>query len=451
MDLPNIERGMRILADDINRISREVRASALTSVIGGQFTRSASGTSISIDGKFFGGGSGTAGALCAFNVVDASEKNTQGQLVLKLRVNVAPIEPGGRYPTGTSAEVPYKIITLGELTPSWQCVYLQIVVDQKNEILEGDPGINIYYAGNAWPESNSVIQNTYLAGVTISDDGEGGTYISDITNYCPMVRVQPPPTCAFKIEDYSLGTSTDVKISIRSTQIERHYPTGMDDTITYVLTIPDTQQWFAVYAVLVTDSDGNIKFEENNVTLSLETTYKDSTETTTYFLLGEVNTGYDVDSNRVIDYIFNACQVPFITGAVALDGTVVPRGTSAVCPFRVKDATEGDTVQVEVSQHTVNTNTGARWPLGMGVDSPPYLIPITDTAYIYVKLTYVTNDVIVKPDADAITITSQSQLVENTVNDEFVLLAIVTKNGNVLTIANQCVSVTANPCNLKWS
>jgi hypothetical protein len=450
MFLRYFQRGEPISADKLNDIVNAVRANEVAPGNGYTVAKTSAGTTLNITaGASGGGGGGGVAPVCNWNVVDVSEPDDNGKLILKIKVNVSPIEPGGRYPTGTSKETPYKVITLGELDASWQCVYLRIVVDQKNNILEGDEGINVNYVGNAWPESNSVIQNTYLAGITISDDGEGSTYISDITNFCPVVKVQPAPTCAFKIEDYSLGTSVNPQISIRSTTIERHYPTGMDDTNTYVLTIPNTQEWWAVYAALVTDSVGNILFGPNDVTLTLSETYLDSTPNLTYFLLGEVNTGYNADSQRVIDYIYNACQVPFITGAVS-NGTIVPRGTVASCPFGTTKEVVGGYDFVRINQNTVAT-PNARWPVGMGPGYSPYYIRITETTYIYVKILYVENDVIVDPNDYAVTIAAFSELQENTVNDEYVLVSVVTFEGGEITeITNSCMNVTANPCNLKW-
>ena len=132
MFLRFFQRGEPISADKLNDIVNAVRANELVPGNGYTVAKTPAGTTINITPGASGGGGGGAAAPCAFNVVDASEKNNQGQLILKIRVNVSPIEPGGRYPTGTSAEVPYKIIELGELDPSWQCVYLQIVVNQQN-------------------------------------------------------------------------------------------------------------------------------------------------------------------------------------------------------------------------------------------------------------------------------------------------------------------------------
>ena len=183
----------------------------------------------------------------------------------------------------------------------------------------------------------------------------------------------------------------------------------------------------------------------------MESTYKESTETLTYFLLGEVNTGYDADSNRVIDYIYNACQVPFITGAITDTGAIIPRGRTQNCPFRVTDESIDGTARVKVQHHTVNTPS-ARWPQGMGPGNPDYYIPITYTTYIYVKIIYVANEVIVAPDPSDVLIVIFPDIVENLVDWEFVLLAVVEYDGSKITkITNSCQNVTANPCNLKWS
>ena len=102
-------------------------------------------------------------------------------------------------------------------------------------------------------------------------------------------------------------------------------------------------------------------------------------------------------------------------------------GATVNCPFKVTDATEGTTKQILVQQSTVNTPS-ARWPLGMGVGYPDFKLLITASSYIYVKLTYVEND------------------------EEYILLAVVAfESGQITTITNSCMNVTANPCNLKWS
>jgi hypothetical protein len=446
------QRGMPITADQLNSLVDWVKRNTLTAGVGYTLSQSPGGTSLSLRQENAGGSAGSSAAtLCTWRVEDISEM-INGRLHLKLRVFCDAVQPSGRYPTDTSKQTPYKDIDLGEnRDEGWTGVYVEIKVDQKNGILAGDAGINIHEV-NGWVTENSVRQVTYIAGVTISNDELGHPYISYIDNYCPNVVVKAAPTCAFLIEDNTVPFSPNLQILIRSTAIERHYPTGMDDTNTYTLSVPDTQQWFAMYCVIVTDNQGNIQFGENDITLSIEAEYKQSTSTLTYFLLGEVNTGYDENSQRIIDYIYNVCAIPSVSGAVdPFTGIVIPRGVSQSCPFKCTDASENGVIKIEVAQNTVNVNTGARWPQGMGVGNPPYRITITETSYFYVKLVYVSNDVIVKPDEDAITIANETTLMENTVDEEYILIAIVeVEDDKVKSITNQCQSVTANPCNLKW-
>jgi hypothetical protein len=451
--LHSFRRGEQITADQLNVILDSIRRNTLTDGSGYTLNRTPYGTSLRINQTVAtgGGGGGGASAVCKWRVEDISEPGEGGKLHLKIRVHVDELKDVNRWPTGTSDEQKYIDIDLGNnRTAGWAGVYLRIDVNQKNVPLEGDAGINIHEM-NGWAQENSVAQITYIAGVTISDDNDGNPYISFIDNYCPSPYVKPAPTCPFLIEDYGLGLTVDPKISIRSTPVQRHYPTGMNDTDTYVLTIPETQQWFAVYAVLVTDKYGFIQFGTNDVTLSLETTYKTSTETITYFLLGEVNVGYDENSNRVIDFIYNVCQTPFITGAININGEVIPRGSTIRCDFRTFDASTNTIARVEVTQQPVLA-PNARWPEGMGLGYPPFYLTITQPSYIYIKYVYVDNDVIVSPESYAITIAISPTPFLNTVNEEYSLIAIVDFDGEKITkVSNNCPLNYPQPCRLNWS
>ena len=139
---------------------------------------------------------------------------------------------------------------------------------------------------------------------------------------------------------------------------------------------------------------------------------------------------------------------------LTIDAQTRGGGSAAVvdCPFQLSDATEGETIKIQVAQNTVNVNTGARWPEGMGPGNPDYKITITETSYFYVKLVYVPNDVIVKPDSDAITIADFTNIQANSVDEEYILIGIVEVDaGKVKKITNQCALVTYNPCNLDWA
>lgn len=431
------QRGAPISADNLNTLVEYVKQNTLRPGIGYTLNQTPGGTSLSISPpNSSGGGAGTVDAPCSFRVTDVSERDEDGNLILKLNVKCEPIQPSGRWPTGTSEESPNKVYNLGERAPGWFVVYIQINVDQQNSILEGDDGINIY-DDTKWVEGSSVNQITYLAGVTISADTENKSYISYIENYCPAVTIKPAPSCPFLIESY--GNSVPPKISIRSSTIQRNYPTGMDAVNTYTLEIPDTQDWFVVYAYLVTDSNGNIQFGENDVTLGLDTEYRTSTTTLTYFPLGEINVGYtaEPDPVRVIDYIYNACTTPFISGAVDQNGNIIPRGKSASCPFEVVNASTSET-------------TGILAPYGVvsGFEFGPQYVTIEATTYVYVAINYVPTDTVVS----SVEYHFSTSLTANTTDIEYVLIAIVSFNGESITsISNQCQNITPNPCNLNWS
>lgn len=126
-------------------------------------------------------------------------------------------------------------------------------------------------------------------------------------------------------------------------------------------------------------------------------------------------------------------------------------GYAADCAFRVIDVSTTGASQVQVEHHTVNTPS-ARWPVGMGPGQGPFYIAITQNVYIYVRIVFVANDVIVSDAEDAVTVVSRTALTPNTVNEEYILLAVVTYlDGAITAITNNCASATANPCNLRWS
>lgn len=126
-------------------------------------------------------------------------------------------------------------------------------------------------------------------------------------------------------------------------------------------------------------------------------------------------------------------------------------GTAAPCPFGATKKVMAGFQFVEIAQNTVAT-PNARWPIGMGPGYSPYVIAITETTYIYVQISYLPNEVIVRPEDSAISILPSPELMENSVDLEYVLVAIVAfEDGEITEITNTCANVTANPCNLKWS
>lgn len=135
-----------------------------------------------------------------------------------------------------------------------------------------------------------------------------------------------------------------------------------------------------------------------------------------------------------------------------------PMGSSGggvgVCPFRVTDASVGTTLKVQVQIDTVLTTYGARYPLGMSNGGPPYYLEISETCFIYCKISYIPNTVLVIFEDTGITLLQSATALPNTVDDEYVLLATLVVDAETVAItqiSNVCLPVAANPCNLNWS
>lgn len=118
--------------------------------------------------------------------------------------------------------------------------------------------------------------------------------------------------------------------------------------------------------------------------------------------------------------------------------------------FEVTNATEGTSLKVEVAQGLI----AGRWPDGMGLNFPPFLLTISGNSYIYAKATYNTTTLQLLPDSDAITILQASEVQQNTEDSVYILLATVVTGGSpvkITKITNVCSEPIPNPCNLAWT
>lgn len=436
MASPNFTRGGQITSVELNKLADQIRANTVTSVIGGSFSRTPGGTAIVIDQQVR-----NFETVCPFRVTDTSTGGT-----LEINIACERIKPTDRYPQGASADAPNLRLQIPH-KKAWFGIYMLVVVDQKNNILPGDTSITIF-ASETWLESTSTEQFTYLAGITVDEDADGNLQISSIENACPVGQVQPIPTCPFLVEPYEETTSTTAKIQIRNGRIDGQYPTGMNGIDTYALEVPTTSEFFWVYCVMVVQ-DGVIQHGPNDVTFSIEAEQQESTDTLVYFNIAQLTTSYTADSptRRYASWIWNACTVPFVAGK---------GGTSAPCPFRLTNATEESTLKVQVAITTVQTTTGARYPQGMSLGGPAFKLTLANTSYIYCKLQYVENDVILDSAEDAITVLQSETILPNEVNVEYVLLGTVEVSGNdpdkrISKITSVCLPVSPNPCNLQWA
>lgn len=160
--------------------------------------------------------------------------------------------------------------------------------------------------------------------------------------------------------------------------------------------------------------------------------------------------------NRLIDAVRASQVLSMVGGRVsrASGGTTltVDQGTAAgggggvaaVCHFKIEDATEGETVQVSVAYGIIN----GRVPDGM-VLGTPYLLPVTESGFIYAVVVFNTTTLEVADGATSVTLTFETEPQANTTDTVFVLLGTVSvESGAITGIYSVCDQPYANPCAL---
>ena len=180
MDLPAIERGMAILAEHINRITREVRSNQLTSVVGGRFNRTAMGTTIDIDKGFWGASGGTA-VVCPFKVSDATVSGTK-----KVKIKSGLID--GRWPKGMGPDLPDPELNVS----GTGYVYCVIQYDANYEVIAGEDAYQFQFLTDIQTNDDSH-QYVLIAVVVVEGD-----IVSSITNQCVQPTAIP---CSLIIPD----------------------------------------------------------------------------------------------------------------------------------------------------------------------------------------------------------------------------------------------------------
>lgn len=439
MDLPDAQKGMAILAEHIQRINAAIRQTRIRPGIGYFLRETAGGTSLVIPQGTLGGGGQRA---CGFEVTDASELDA-GVLKLKIEVQQDPIAgtandtyPDGRYPSGMSGAdnaPPFKIEI--EQSEGVEYVYVNVQVDQLNAILPASTAITVS-SETVFSLGNSTYQKHLVAIVEKSLDDEDKPYISQITNVCPIVYQRPAPTCPFLVEDDS--RDGECRVTVRSGLVANALPDDMTLSDTFTLTLANTSDFWVIYCGMVV-ADGVIQTGAGDITIFASDQYQESTDTYVYFKLAELNVSLRENGDRYVSYVLNTCAVPFVAGG----------GAAGTCYFRVTDASEGAVLKVEVGQWQI----AGRWPDGMGLDFPPYILELSGSSYIYAKVTYNTTTLQILPDANAITIFQTDTVQQNTASDVFILIATVVVSGTppaIASITNACTVPAPNPCTLAW-
>jgi len=189
MDLPDVQRGMAILADHIQRINAAIRQARLRPGVGYLLKESSGGTSLVIDRGTIGGGGGGGGAPanpCPFGLSDYSEPGENGQLILKVKVEKGLV--ANRWPDGMS-------LTSGDyLLDITETCYVWMVLEYKPddvELIDEDTAITIMASPDLQVNTETT-QYELIGTVTVSPGGPAdGNYISNISSVCGRIEAQP--------------------------------------------------------------------------------------------------------------------------------------------------------------------------------------------------------------------------------------------------------------------
>lgn len=165
------------------------------------------------------------------------------------------------------------------------------------------------------------------------------------------------------------------------------------------------------------------------------------------------------DFNSLIDEVKSNKLTSLIGGAFnrSIGGTSVTvfstasggsaaGGDGASCPFQVQDVSKDNVLKVEIAW-------GLIWnmlPTGMFPDNkPPLQMPVTETCYVYSKVTFNTTTLI----PSSVSFSIETELQQNTSSIQYNLIAVVTIDPDaepkvINSIQNICQQPFPSPCAL---
>ena len=253
---------------------------------------------------------------------------------------------------------------------------------------------------------------------------------------------------------WKLSQTGPMKIKIANAALNGQYPDGMSKDGVYELDVPDTQDWHAIYLVMVVDDTGNVDSSPTGLTFAVEGNYKKNDGLTRYFLVGEVvSTDQGGEKGREISYIHSECPFPFPAAGGG--------GGAGGCFFRISDASEpGEsgalTIKIEIAFGLVQN----RVPFGM-VAGTPYVIDGEQESnfYVWCVMVYDEKTLELKPENTAISFEVSTDLKTNTTDTQYHLVGVVeidpTGGPNhgpfIKKITQNCAEINPNPCALAWS
>lgn len=179
MDLPNFRRGLELSSLELNKLSNAIRSAAVTSVIGGTFSRTPGGTTITVTPQVRGASTGGGSTVpCPFECTDASDADG-------LKVQVAWGLIWQKLPTGMlpNNDPPLKLTVTGT------CFIYSRIIFNTDTLLP----TSVDFSVEAEIKQNTgSIQYNLIAVVTVNTDLNPNV-ITNIDNVCQ----QPfPSPCA---------------------------------------------------------------------------------------------------------------------------------------------------------------------------------------------------------------------------------------------------------------
>lgn len=422
MDLPVFRRGLELVSQQLNKLSEGIRAAQITSVIGGTFTRTPGGTTLTINPPPSAGGAGAPAKDCNFKVTDASIWNEAGNQVTTMQVLVANSQLAGVYPTGMDGSTPYYIVLdpQTDFSTAGICyLYLRSIVNDDGVISSEENSLT-FEPSNQYIPSGQHIQLIPVAQIEIAPiTGGSGKEIVKIGNSCPS-GLFPLDNCPFAAEEATEGTT--LKVLVSNSMIEGVYPNNMEHNVPFIhaLTSAPTQY---IHADIKLDPNGAVDYTDPQaIQIYISDTILESNVYYQRSVLGMIQV-----AGGKITAINNYCYSP-----------TVPYLRN--CPFEVVDATVNGSPGIVVR----NWQVQGRYPSGMDYNTFYYLPITAPRTYIYCGLVHNAEGEI-EPGTGSIYIETSTTIKANTDTISYTLLAEVTYTSpNPITIWNYCTMPTVS-------
>ena len=165
-----------------------------------------------------------------------------------------------------------------------------------------------------------------------------------------------------------------------------------------------------------------------------------------------------------LNKLSNAIRSAAVTSVIGGTFSRTPGGTTIIvdaqvrggsgggvkCWFQCTDASVGTDLKVKVAQDQI----AGRWPDGMGLGFPDFILEISQSCYIYAKILFNTTTLEIETASDSITVLQSNELQPNTASELYILLAtVLTGTGpvRITEINNICSQPGPNPCTWAWS